>query len=142
VFGIFSAIAHPDDFDPATYLPYARGADLTKRMPLFVRPREKLSHTAVHALMSNHYEQTWLDPSKDVGAGAEHSPYRWNGLTWTSDGKSYVNERVVGVHYTGTCISHAPRTHLARTSHAPRTHLARTSHAPDSRASGCTVTRT
>jgi len=39
-----------------------------------------------------------------VGAGAEHTPYRWNGLLWESgkkDGKSYVNERVVGVQYTG-----------------------------------------
>uniref|UniRef100_A0A7S2N574 Dipeptidase n=1 Tax=Haptolina brevifila TaxID=156173 RepID=A0A7S2N574_9EUKA len=101
VFSIFTAIAHPDDFNPNEHLEYARGYDLTKRMPLFVRPREKLDREKMHTLMSNHYQDTWFDPSVDVGAGAEHTPYRWNGLIWEYDGKSYVNERVVGVHYTG-----------------------------------------
>ena len=53
-------------------------------MPLFVRPKEKLTRDAVHSLMSDHYQGTWFDPAVDVGAGAEHSPYRWNGLSWES----------------------------------------------------------
>ncbi len=33
--------------------------------------------------------------------GAEHSPYRWNGLTWkSSDGTQYLNERVIGTQST------------------------------------------
>ena len=55
---------------------------------------------AVHALMSHHFQHTWFDPSADVGAGAELSPYRWNGLEWSYHGDKYVNERIVGTHYT------------------------------------------
>merc|ERR1712070_19423 len=50
--------------------------------------------------LSSHYNGSWLDPAKDVGAGPEHSPYRFNGLSWEHKGKSYVNERVVGTQYT------------------------------------------
>ena len=38
--------------------------------------------------MSDHFEGTWFDPSNDVGAGAELSPYRWNGLEWAYNGSS------------------------------------------------------
>ena len=48
---------------------------------------------------------SFFDMALDVGAGAEHSPMRWNGLTWsapdTLGGGEYVNERNVGVQYTG-----------------------------------------
>ncbi|KAL1527248.1 hypothetical protein AB1Y20_015924 [Prymnesium parvum] len=100
VWYIFSQIARADDFDAAYYLPYARGEDLTRRMPLFVRPRARLSRARLHELMAHHFEASWFDPSRDVGAGAEHSPYRWNGLSWEYAGGAYVNERVVGVQYT------------------------------------------
>lgn len=97
---IFRSLADPADFDADFYQPYAAGYNLTRRMPLWVRPRAKLTRDDVHALMSHHFEGTWFDPSVDVGAGAERSPYRWNGLEWSSGGQSYVNERIVGVHYT------------------------------------------
>jgi dipeptidase len=45
-------------------------------MPLFVKPKTKLTRDAVHDLMSHHFQHTWFDPSTDVGAGAEHSPVR------------------------------------------------------------------
>ncbi len=71
-------------------LRYAQGFNLTaQRMPLFVTPSKKLTRADVHALMSSHFEGSWFDPSKDIGAGAEHNPYRWNGLEWqTSDGET------------------------------------------------------
>jgi dipeptidase len=100
VWYVFSQVADPADFNASYYLPYAQGFDLTRRMPLFVRPKRKLSRADVHAMLSSHYQGSWLDPAKDVGAGAEHSPYRFNGLSWKNKGKSYVNERVVGTQYT------------------------------------------
>lgn len=100
VWYIFSQLADPEDFDAASYLSYAQGYNLTNRMPLFVRARGKLERNDIHDMLSHHYEGSWFDPSKDVGAGAEHSPYRFNGLHWKADGVSYVNERVVGVQYT------------------------------------------
>ncbi|KAH8069182.1 C69 peptidase-like protein [Aureococcus anophagefferens] len=67
-------------FDAAGYLDYARGVDLSTRMPLWIEPSRKLGRGDVHALMSSHFEDTWFDPAVDVGAAAEHAPYRWNGL--------------------------------------------------------------
>jgi dipeptidase len=68
------------------------------RMPLFVKAKAGgLTRADLHAMLSSHYEGSWLDPSLDVGAGPEHSPYRWNGLSWVGpDDETYVNERVVG----------------------------------------------
>lgn len=87
-------------FDAAGYLDYARGVDLSTRMPLWIEPSRKLGRGDVHALMSSHFEDTWFDPAVDVGAAAEHAPYRWNGLEWALGNASYVNERVVGTQYT------------------------------------------
>eukprot|EP01052_Picozoa_sp_SAG31_P021881 SAG31_NODE_1714_length_7462_cov_29.616596_1_plen_341_part_00 len=70
----FSQIADSRDFDAEYYLPYAQGFNLTRRMPLWVRPKQKLTRHNIHDLLSSHYEGSWLDPALDVGAGAEHSP--------------------------------------------------------------------
>jgi len=102
VWYIFANLADPSDFNAEAYLDYAQGLNLTNRMPLFVRAKEsKVSRNEVHNMLSSRYEGSWFDPSVDVGAGAEHSPYRWNGLTWTAaSGKQYLNERVVGTQAT------------------------------------------
>ena len=100
VWHVFSVIADQAHFDPAQYLDYAQGKNLTNRMPLFVKPKTALTRDDVHTLLSGHYEGTWFDPSKDAGAGAEHSPYRWNGLEWKLGETSYVNERIVGTQAT------------------------------------------
>mmetsp|Transcript_70854 Transcript_70854/g.142651 ORF Transcript_70854/g.142651 Transcript_70854/m.142651 type:complete len:128 (-) Transcript_70854:157-540(-) len=70
-------------------------------MPLFVKPKQGLTRQDLHTLLSSHFEGSWFNPSSGVGAGAEHSPYRWNGLTWqvSGDNATYVNERVVGTQY-------------------------------------------
>jgi dipeptidase len=102
VWYIFSNLADPEDFNPAEYLNYAQGYNLTNRMPLFVRAKpSKVSRDEVHTMLSSRYEGSWFDPAVDVGGGAEHSPYRWNGLTWSSaSGTQYLNERVVGTQAT------------------------------------------
>lgn len=102
VWYMFSMLADPADFDAAQYLDYAQGFNLTNRMPLFVKGKvDGINRQEVHNMMSAHFQNSWFDPSLDVGAGAEHSPYRWNGLSWsTEDGESYVNERVVGTQAT------------------------------------------
>ncbi|KAJ8599984.1 hypothetical protein CTAYLR_001808 [Chrysophaeum taylorii] len=88
------------DFNATYYLPYARGDDLARRMPLWVEA-SNVSARDVRALMASHYEGSWFDPSVDVGAGPEHSPYRYNGLEWTLKNQTFVNERPVGTQYTG-----------------------------------------
>jgi dipeptidase len=102
VWYIFANLADPADFNPAQYLDYAQGFNLTNRMPLFVRGKlEKISRNDVHDMLSSRFEGSWFDPASDVGAGAEHSPYRWNGLQWTSsNGTQYLNERIVGTQST------------------------------------------
>jgi dipeptidase len=102
VWYIFSQLADPAYFDPSQYLDYAQGFNLTNRMPLFVKAKGGgVSRSDVHAMLSSHYEGSWFDPAVDVGGGAEHSPYRWNGLSWAdANGDPYVNERVVGTQAT------------------------------------------
>eukprot|EP00940_MAST-03C_sp_MAST-3C-sp2_P001819 g1819.t1 len=100
VWEIYKRLAHPDDFNASFYLPYAQGFNLSRRMPLFVRPRKLITREEVHDALSSFYQETWLDPAIDVGAGPERSPYRWNGLTWTYENNSYVNERIIGTQYT------------------------------------------
>jgi len=100
VWYMYSRIANPEDFNSSYYLPYAQGFNLTRRMPLWVRPKEPITRDIVHELLSSKYENSWLDPSNDVSSGAEHSPYRYNGLTWTIGNTTFVNERIVGTQFT------------------------------------------
>ncbi len=102
VWYIFANLADPAYFNPDQYLDYAQGKNLTNRMPLFVPAKiSKISRDEIHSILSSKYQNSWFDPNVDVGAGAEHSPYRWNGLTWTSSsGNSYLNERVIGTQAT------------------------------------------
>ena len=98
VWYIFSHLG--DDFDADYYLPYVRGDELSRRMPLYVKA-SGVTRDVMHKLMGSHFEDSWFDPSVDVGAGPEHSPNRWNDLSWSFKGATYVNERIVGTQYTG-----------------------------------------
>jgi dipeptidase len=73
----------------------------TNRMPLWVKPTEKISVLDMFHFMRNHLEGTELDMSKDIGAGPFGNPYRWRGLTWQVDGKTYCNERATATQQTG-----------------------------------------
>jgi dipeptidase len=98
---IFSALAEDDSNFQQLYEDYAIGKDLTNRMPLYIKPKAQLTLADITAVMSNHYEGTALDFSKDVGAGEYGTPYRARPLTWSVDNVSYHNERAVATQQTG-----------------------------------------
>ncbi|WP_372752073.1 dipeptidase [Labilibaculum sp.] len=73
----------------------------TNRMPLWVKPDQKIKVTEVMDFMRNHLEGTELDMAEDFGAGPYGNPYRWRPLTWKVDGVSYCNERATATQQTG-----------------------------------------
>ncbi len=83
------------------YKDYAMGFNLKNRMPLWVKPKKKLTVRDVMELMRDHFEGTDMDMTKDVGAGPFHCPYRWRPLVWKVDDKQYFNERAVSTQQTG-----------------------------------------
>jgi dipeptidase len=101
VWSIFSHIVDADGIFEQEYLQYALGQDLSRRMPLYVKPYQKLSVSHVIELMSSHYEDTPLDSSIDVGGGLFESPYRPRPLEWTYMNQKYHNERNIATAKTG-----------------------------------------
>ncbi len=73
----------------------------TNRMPLWVKPNEKVDVLDMFEFMRDHLEGTELDMSKDMGAGPFGKPYRWRPLTWKVDGETYCNERATATQQTG-----------------------------------------
>ncbi|MGM0650919.1 MAG: dipeptidase [Bacteroidota bacterium] len=73
----------------------------TNRMPLWIKPDEKIDVHTVMDNMRNHLEGTELDMRDDIGAGPFDNPYRWRPLTWEVDDKTYVNERATATQQTG-----------------------------------------
>jgi len=73
----------------------------SNRMPLWVKPDQKVSVHDMMMFMRDHLENTELDMSKDVGAGPFGNPYRWRPLTWKVDDVSYCNERATATQQTG-----------------------------------------
>ena len=82
--------------EPMTPANYA-----TNRMPLWIKPDNKVSVQDMFAFMRDHLEGTELDMSKDAGAGAFGVPYRWRPLTWEVDDTKYCNERATATQQTG-----------------------------------------
>jgi Dipeptidase len=97
---IFSLFAEDPSF-ASTYEAYAMGKDPKNRMPLWIKPKEKLSMEDVMAAMANHYEGTAMAFDQDVGAGVYNSPYRPRPLAWKYRNVSYHNERAVATQQTG-----------------------------------------
>jgi len=85
----------------AKYESYARGDDLTNRMPLWIKPVEKVDVRQVMNLMRDHYEGTSMDMTKDLGAGPYQWPYRWRPMSWEVDGQKYIHERATATQQTG-----------------------------------------
>ena len=73
----------------------------TNRMPLWIKPENKVSVHDMMGFMRNHLENTELDMGKDVGAGPFGVPYRWRPLTWKVDDVAYCNERATATQQTG-----------------------------------------
>ncbi|MBM3984644.1 MAG: dipeptidase [Planctomycetes bacterium] len=89
---------------PSQQIPvsWAEGKDAQAQpLPLWIRPDRKLSVADVMGLMRDHFQDTPLDMTRDVGAGPYRLPYRWRPLTWKVDGVEYFNERAVSTQQTG-----------------------------------------
>jgi dipeptidase len=83
------------------YQDYAMGYDLENRMPLYIKPDEKVSFEHTAGMMRDHYEGTKMDMTTDLGAGAFKLPYRWRPMSWEVDGEKFVHERAIATQQTG-----------------------------------------
>ena len=82
------------------WLPYILGQDPTP-MPLYVKPNRLLDVKDLMDMMRDHYEGTVFDPTKDLGAGPFHSPYRFHPLMFNVDSVGYGFERPISTQQTG-----------------------------------------
>lgn len=82
------------------YMDYAMGADLSNRMPLYIKPERKLSVEDLISFKRDYLQGTSHDMTQDIGAGPWGKPYRWRPLTWEVDGKTYVHERTTATQQT------------------------------------------
>ena len=83
------------------YEAYAMGNPKAERLPLWIKPDNKISVHEVMELMRDHFEGTPMDMTQDVGAGPFHCPYRWRPMDFNVDGKEYIHERAISTQQTG-----------------------------------------
>lgn len=70
-------------------------------LPLWVKPEHKVSADGLKWMMRDHFEETPLDMTKDIGAGPFHVPYRWRPMNFTVDSVEYTHERAIATQQTG-----------------------------------------
>ncbi len=109
VWAFFRTVA--DDMD--RYQDYAMGYNKENKMPLWVKPRAKVSPKTLFDCMRDHYEGTPMDMTKDLGAGGSACPYRWRPMEFEVDGQTYVNERATATQQTGFWFVAQARPHVA-----------------------------
>jgi dipeptidase len=97
VWAFFRTVA--DGMD--AYTDYAMGCNPANKMPLWVKPRAKVSPKTVFDCMRDHYEGTPMDMTADLGAGGHGCPYRWRPMYFEVDGVEYCNERATATQQTG-----------------------------------------
>ncbi len=97
VWAFFRTVAEGMD----QYEDYAMGYNPKNKMPLWVKPAQKVSPKIVFDCMRDHYEGTKMDMTKDLGAGGHACPYRWRPMYWEVDGVEYCNERATATQQTG-----------------------------------------
>jgi dipeptidase len=83
------------------YLDYAMGENLKNRMPLWIKPDNKLGLKDVMGMMRDYYQETPMDMTKDIGAGPYGSTVRWRPMQWQVDGVKYIHERAISTQQTG-----------------------------------------
>ena len=110
VWAFFRTVA--DDMD--RYVDYAMGHNSRNRMPLWVKPRAKVSPKTVFDCMRDHYEGTPMDMTTDLGAGGHNCPYRWRPMEFEVDGVTYVNERATATQQTGFWFVAQARPNVSR----------------------------
>lgn len=84
-----------------SYLDFAMGQNPSHKMPLYIKPAEKVSLKEVADAMRDHYEGTPMDMTADFNAGMYGSPYRLCPLTYKIDEVEYFNERPLATQQTG-----------------------------------------
>ncbi len=99
--------------DMERYISYIRGETL-ERMPLYIKPDQKLSLSDVKKLMRDHYEGTELDITKGIASGWYNTPVRWRPLVWEYEGTQYFNERPISTPQTGFSFVSQARSYLPR----------------------------
>jgi len=114
VWSVFSQIADSDGSFQMEYQDYVTGRNLSKRMPLFVKPYKKLGVSDVMDLMNSHYEGTELDATVDVGGGIFADAHRPRPLVWEHKGKTFFNERTIATQQTGWNFVAQIRPHMPR----------------------------
>ena len=97
VWAFFRTVAEGMD----KYTDYAMGYNPNNRMPLWVKPTQKVSPKQVFDAMRDHYEGTPMDMTTDIGAGGSGCPYRWRPMYFKVDGVQYCNERATATQQTG-----------------------------------------
>lgn len=91
---------------------WVKGVSGAPPLPLWVKPDRKLGVYDVMELMRDHFTDTELDMTKDLGAGPYALPYRWRPLTWKVGDKEYFNERATSTQQTGFSFVAQMRSHL------------------------------
>ncbi|NMC39830.1 MAG: dipeptidase, partial [Bacteroidales bacterium] len=94
------------------YLDYAMGENLKNRMPLWIKPDNKIDLKDVMNMMRDYYQGTPMDMSKDPGAGPYGSTVRWRPMEWKVDGVTYLNERAISTQQTGFSFISQSRSYL------------------------------
>lgn len=84
----------------AQYLDYINGKSL-RRMPLWVKPNQKITLETMRDRMRDHYEGTPLDMTVGAGSGPYATPFRPSPLTYEVDSVEYYHERPVATQQTG-----------------------------------------
>ena len=84
----------------AQYLDYINGKSL-RRMPLWVKPNQKITLETMRGRMRDHYEGTPLDMTVGAGSGPYATPFRPSPLTYEVDSVEYYHERPVATQQTG-----------------------------------------
>ncbi len=99
------------------YIDWALGkkAD-AEPMPLWIKPKQKLSVSDLETSMRDHYEGTpmSLDQDNDPGQGWYAAPYRPTPLSFEVDGEKYFNERPISTQQSGFVFVAQMRSWLPR----------------------------
>ncbi len=86
--------------DMEKYISYVKG-ETKERMPLWIKPVDRLSPQNLRELMRDQYENTPLDITTGIGAGPFKSKLRHSPLVFTVDSVKYIHERPVATQQTG-----------------------------------------
>lgn len=82
------------------FITYIKG-ETKERMPLWIKPTQKISKNDMIRFMRDYYQDTDLDLTKGVAAGAYGSKLRNGPLYFTVDGVKYGHERPIATQQTG-----------------------------------------